>query len=147
MPAGVGVEFEGPVRGCIALVNAGAVISARGQLHATALCECSRCLVRHAVVLEIEVNEECRLAQIDQPAREGEAEPQPIPILDADTVDLTDLVRQVLALNIPLRSLCRPDCRGICPGCGRNLNRSVCVCPPVATADRWSALRGLARDD
>lgn len=127
-PAGAGFDFRGPVIGEITLANTGAVISARGRLSATVVCECSRCLAPHTVDLDITVNEECRLAQIDRPAPADEGEPHPIPILDVDMLDLTELVRQTLALSVPPRSLCRPDCRGICPGCGRNLNQAACVC-------------------
>lgn len=144
VPAGIGSEFRGRVTGCIVLENTGPVISARGRLVATAVCECSRCLASHDVELSVEVSEECRLAQIDQPTRAGEEEPQPIPILDADAVDLTELVRQVLALNVPPRSLCRPDCQGICPECGQNLNESACSCRREGGDARWEALRGLA---
>ena len=127
-PAGAGFDFRGPVTGAVTLANTGAVMSARGRLNATAVCECSRCLARHPVDLDITVNEECRLAQIDRPAPAGEGEPHPIPILDVDTVDLTELVRQALALHVPPCSLCRPDCKGLCPRCGRNLNEAACAC-------------------
>ena len=143
VPAGVGTEFLGPVTGRIVLTNAGAAISARGWLRATPVCECSRCLARHEVPLDVEVNEECRLAQIDQPRRAGEAVSQAIPILDADVVDLTELVRQVLALNVPPRSLCRADCKGLCPQCGQNLNVRACGCDEQTPDNRWDALRGV----
>ncbi|MCE5216658.1 DUF177 domain-containing protein [bacterium] len=143
VPPGVGAEFRGPVKGQVVLTNAGATISARGHLSATAVCECSRCLLKHEVPLEVEVNEECRLAQIDEPPAPGEEEPQSIPILDADLVDLSELVRQVLAINVPPRSLCRPDCRGLCPHCGKNLNAGPCSCKAEGPDPRWAALRGL----
>ena len=57
VPPGVGAEFRGPVKGQVVLTNAGATISARGRLSATVVCECSRCLLRHEVPLEVEVND------------------------------------------------------------------------------------------
>jgi len=128
------------VTGNIVLTNAGAVISARGNLSARALCECSRCLLSHPVDLEVEVNEECRLSPIDSASG---ADAQPIPILDGDTVGLSELVRQVLALSLPPRPLCRPDCHGLCPQCGRNLNAVTCDCEPDAPDPRWDRLRSL----
>jgi len=143
VPPGAGASFAGPVTGQIVLTNAGAAVSARGQLSATMVGECYRCLARHEIVLHVEVNEECRLTQIDQPPPTGAEDAAAIPILDADDVDLTELVRQVLALAVPPRSLCRPDCRGLCPSCGHNLNLGPCSCQEPPEKSPWDALKGL----
>jgi uncharacterized protein len=147
VPAGVGADFLGPVTGSVELTNAGSVVTARGMLFATVLQDCSRCLVRHEVPLQVALNEECRLAQIDQPMVGPGGEALPIPILDGGMIDLTELVRQVLALSIPDRSLCRPDCQGLCPQCGENLNCGPCACLPVGADPRWAALSALRRRD
>jgi len=47
---------------------------------------------------------------------------------DADSIDLTEDLRQTLLLEIPQRALCRPDCRGLCARCGKNLNQEPCGC-------------------
>jgi uncharacterized protein len=141
VPVGAGAIFAGPVRGQIVLTNAGAAISARGRLSATMVAECYRCLARHEVPLDVEVNEECRLAQIDQPPGAEADEASAIPILDADEVDLTELIRQVLALAVPQRSLCRPDCRGLCPTCGHNLNLGPCSCQQPPNTSVWDVLK------
>lgn len=143
VPPGAGATFAGPVTGQIVLTNAGASISARGRLSTTVVAECYRCLARHEVPLDVEVNEECRLAQIDEPAAAEADEESAIPILDADDVDLTELIRQVLALAVPQRSLCRPDCRGLCPTCGHNLNLGPCSCQPPPDKSVWDALAKL----
>lgn len=48
----------------------------------------------------------------------------------AEEIDLTEAMREGALLEIPQRSLCRPDCRGLCHLCGKNLNESTCACPP-----------------
>lgn len=45
-----------------------------------------------------------------------------------ETVDTTDDLRDILLLDHPERFLCREDCKGICPGCGVNLNHHPCQC-------------------
>jgi uncharacterized protein len=45
-------------------------------------------------------------------------------------------------LAAPLHVLCRPDCRGLCPTCGQNLNEEPCSCQPEPDP-RWSVLQGL----
>jgi uncharacterized protein len=96
------------------------------------------------VRLAVEVEETVVLEQIDEPAsfREGETE-EPIPILSGEALDLSELVRQALILAVPPRSLCRPDCRGLCPQCGVDRNREECSCAERQTDPRLEALRGL----
>ena len=43
-------------------------------------------------------------------------------------IDLEEDIRQEMILSIPERMLCVPDCKGICPGCGANLNKEKCRC-------------------
>jgi len=43
-------------------------------------------------------------------------------------LDITERVREELILNFPLKPLCRKDCKGICPICGKNLNYESCEC-------------------
>lgn len=53
-----------------------------------------------------------------------------LPIENRDAIDLTDNLREEIMLNYPLKPLCRPECRGLCPVCGRNLNTGRCNCQP-----------------
>lgn len=146
VPLGVGAQFEGPVTGEIRLTNAGATITARGILRARVLCDCSRCLTQHPIDLTVEVNEECRLSQIDR-SKDADDETQRIPLLDGDFIDLTELVRQALAVSVPPRSLCRPDCKGICAQCGRSLNAGDCGCEAPLADNRWRDLAQLLEQD
>ena len=51
----------------------------------------------------------------------------------SDIVDITDDVRQEVMLAYPMIPVCRPDCKGLCPACGQNLN--VAACPHRGAAD------------
>lgn len=57
-------------------------------------------------------------------------------------VDLTDSFRECIILCFPSNPVCREDCKGVCPRCGRNLNKGACTCA-AAGDGRWSALEGL----
>ncbi|HTY83436.1 MAG TPA: DUF177 domain-containing protein [Silvibacterium sp.] len=57
---------------------------------------------------------------------------------------LEDVVREQVFLSLPARSLCREDCKGICPRCGKNLNSESCTCDTAPADPRWSALSDLA---
>ncbi len=142
---GTGVEAVGLVEGEIELTHGGSSVSARGWLRVPIRLECSRCLVEFVQVLQISVNEECALEQVHTPeaqliARGKEGQ---IPILNEEDVDLSELVRQLVAMEVPSRPLCRDDCAGLCPRCGRPLSSGPCPCGEDEIDPRWSALRDL----
>ena len=56
---------------------------------------------------------------------------------------LEDVLREQVLLTLPVRTLCRPDCKGLCPRCGRNLNAEACTCEGAPADERWSALSDL----
>jgi uncharacterized protein len=60
-----------------------------------------------------------------------------------DRIDLGQMVLEQIVLSLPMKPLCRPDCRGLCPECGANHNRSDCDCSPEESDPRWAALKTL----
>ncbi len=63
-------------------------------------------------------------------------------VITNGSIDLERIVRDTIGLEIPLTPLCRPDCAGLCPRCGSDLNQGPCECPPEVDI-RWSKLRDL----
>lgn len=57
---------------------------------------------------------------------------------------LEDVLREQVLLSLPARTLCREDCKGLCPRCGHNLNTDPCACDPAPADPRWAALSDLA---
>lgn len=62
---------------------------------------------------------------------------------DGVVIDLDRIVAEQIFLALPQKPLCRPDCRGICPGCGKDLNREECACPQVAEDSPFAVLKSL----
>jgi len=58
-------------------------------------------------------------------------------------LSLEDVVREQVLLSLPGRTLCKEDCKGLCPRCGQNLNLATCKCDTTSDP-RWNALAGLA---
>jgi uncharacterized protein len=56
---------------------------------------------------------------------------------------LEDVLREQVLLSLPARTLCRQDCKGLCSGCGRNLNTESCTCDTVPPDPRWTALADI----
>lgn len=61
----------------------------------------------------------------------------------AQSVDFSDYVRDQLLLALPIQKRCRPDCKGLCPVCGANLNRENCSHDTAEPDPRWEKLRAL----
>ena len=109
--------------------------------------QCSRCLRDIEVLLEIGFEEEF-FASADP--RTGAALPPPE---DAETfridgeqmLSLDEAVRQYWTATVPIQPLCRPDCAGLCPRCGKDLNEAPCDCKPEAD-ERWAALGELSSE-
>lgn len=57
---------------------------------------------------------------------------------------LEDVLREQVLLSLPARTLCREDCKGLCPRCGRDLNSETCDCDTAPADPRWAALSDLA---
>ncbi len=96
---------------------------------------CMRCLEPAAPVLEVESRE------VSQPASAPELRS---PYLKDDLLDLRAWARDALALSVPTQVLCRPDCAGLCPECGANLNEAGEHRHDRAQPDqRWAKLSEL----
>ena len=106
---------------------------ATGTVTAPWVGECRRCLEPAGGDLQVEFRE-----LFESTPREGESYR-----LGHDSVDLEPLVREAVTLDLPLAPLCRPDCRGLCSGCGADLNLGECSCHPEPADGRWAALSVL----
>jgi uncharacterized protein len=61
-------------------------------------------------------------------------------------MELADVLREYVLLSLPMRLICRDECAGICPKCGKNRNAEDCGCVEEPLNDRWSALRNWKQD-
>ncbi len=63
-----------------------------------------------------------------------------------EVIDLGQLMKEQFYLSLPMKPLCRDECRGLCPHCGTNLNQSSCDCVSTWTDPRLETLRSLVKD-
>ncbi len=75
--------------------------------------------------------------------RDAEDDDSDIVPFDGETIDLTELIRDILIINEPSQVLCQDDCKGLCVHCGANLNVSPCSCESFVVDPRFAALRAL----
>ena len=110
----------------------------RGSLSTRVAGECGRCLV--PVALPVAAGIDALFSQ-DPDALE---DPNSYPLArDATEIDLRPAVREELLLAVPQWVVCRDDCRGLCPRCGKDLNAGPCGCPAAPADGRWRSLAQL----
>jgi uncharacterized protein len=116
-------------------------IALTAAIHTAAGFSCDRC----AAPFVSPVDSSYRMHYIwndEDAGQEDVAEVQVIP-QGATVIDLTEDVRQTVLIAVPLKLLCREDCLGLCPHCGKDLNQGPCDCKPVEVDNQWEKLRAL----
>ena len=106
-----------PVEMDLQLINAGDLILLRGTVSTAAELDCSRCLSKYVLPLNIEINEEFSSevpvsSKNKRKEKELHAEDFISPLDKDKTIDVSEIVRQNLLLELPLQPLCRHDCPG-----------------------------------
>jgi uncharacterized protein len=122
----------------------GADVVVQGRLTATVPQTCGRCL--ESFPARVDANVDVRLMP-----RPATADPVELGRDDLDVdfyvddqLDLKRVVETETTLALPMKPLCRDDCRGLCPACGGNRNLVPCACPERAPDPRLAALGDLA---
>jgi uncharacterized protein len=82
-------------------------------------------------------------ANLGEGEREVAAEDLGVAFYEGNVIDLAHLVREQLYLAMPMKALCHPDCAGLCPQCGANLNITTCGCEHRWVDPRLAALGQL----
>jgi uncharacterized protein len=105
---------------------------------------CDRCGEPHRKTVQGQVKTLFAAAAGAEP-REGNEEVRILPP-DARTLDILQDAVDALLLAVPVKILCKEDCKGLCPACGKNLNDGPCSCSPASGDSRWDALKNIQFD-
>jgi uncharacterized protein len=65
--------------------------------------------------------------------------------LDEPVIDIGEILREQVLLAAPVRRICDEGCRGLCPGCGKNLGREACTCSPGRSESPFAVLKNLKK--
>jgi len=140
--------FTRPVQVDYTLEKAGGQVIVRGTVRTTVDMTCCRCLETaqmdisepFTLLVRFDAGEAYGGNAIDSTSAGGDDEDVKYVPPDTDAIDITEELRQILLLAIPVKPLCDEDCRGLCPHCGTNLNTGRCDCRPRKTDPRWTGL-------
>jgi len=81
----------------------------------------------------------------DRSGRGLEPEELAVSFYRDERIDLSQMIVEQIVLALPMKPLCKPDCRGLCALCGANWNLSSCDCAPEDTDPRWAPLKTLQK--
>jgi uncharacterized protein len=120
-------------------------IRLKGKLATSLELPCARCLepVVHEVNGAFDLLYRPQGSDAGRPelsVTEAEAE---ISYYQGEGLLLEDALREQVLLALPLKAVCREDCKGLCPHCGKNLNEAQCSCVEPVDDPRWSALKEI----
>ncbi|WP_341458640.1 DUF177 domain-containing protein [Clostridium tetanomorphum] len=96
---------------------------------------CSRCLEKFSKDIEIEVNEKF--------SSDNANKDDDYIFIDSDAIDITEIIENNITLSLPIRRLCKEECKGLCQTCGTNLNHSRCNCKNEDIDPRLAKLKEL----
>src|SRR5215475_2197939 len=130
------------ISGEVSRIDGGYALSARlvyeGEL------ECSRCLASYPF------REDETFSLVLYPRRAAAADEVELAKDDLDAlfyvdpvIPLAPIAEERVQMALPMKPLCRPDCKGLCAECGKDLNQGPCGCAHEAFDPRWEALRAL----
>lgn len=129
-----GVRFEEKIAIRGRLSKVGETVSLTGWLTTRLVLPCSRCIKGFTFPLYLELATQFLPLVQASMARPGEGlqdvmEEDELHFYRGQSVLLDDFVREEVILAIPIQPLCDPNCHGLCPRCGQDLNLAACDCP------------------
>ena len=158
-PGSLAVEDEftilGPVRFRGSLTRTGDRFHLRGRIDATLQLNCGRCLTPfpRPIATEVDLTYVPDKPPVGPPAKDAKAPAEEeVELVDEDlntsyyrdhVLDLGEMLREQFYLALPMQPLCRPDCQGLCPVCGKDRNVESCQCHTEWVDPRLSVLKTL----
>lgn len=109
-----------------------------GRLKLVLEIPCDRCLRPVKEPLEIDFSQELYSPEILEPEEEDEQS-----FVHGYELDVEAFVKNEILINMPVKVLCRPDCKGICKKCGHNLNDGECGCDTFVPDPRMAAIKDI----
>lgn len=120
-------------------------VKVEGKFNTTAEVLCSRCLSKVSVKLcnEFDILYVPESTNDVGDTLELDEDDLTLSVLDGNVIDVDELAIEQIYLALPSRVLCKEDCLGLCPKCGKNKNVENCSCDKEDVDTRWAALKEL----
>ena len=136
-------NFDQPVEVTVRLEKSPRQIVLRSSIAASGSFSCDRCLApfRQAISCRYSV------VYIDNEGEEEQFPPEEVRVVNRDVtvIDLAADVREMVLISVPLKLICREECRGLCSSCGTDLNAAGCDCTTENANRPWQGLEKLLK--
>ncbi|KPU43952.1 hypothetical protein OXPF_21170 [Oxobacter pfennigii] len=130
------IPLKTPLKVEAIIMNRGEYLTVEGKLKCVLNLKCSRCLETFEYNLECDFEE--RIS-----SKEEEVD---FIYFEGDSIDLTDIIVNNILLNLPMKVVCKEECKGLCHQCGSNMNVNQCDCSDNTTDPRLAVLKKLLKD-
>ncbi|MDD4753744.1 MAG: DUF177 domain-containing protein [Desulfitobacteriaceae bacterium] len=128
------ISFSGTVE------NSGHGLVIDGEISTIVEMPCSRCAEKLQYPVQVPFHE------VYMHRRETATNEEEVYFYEGDKIDILPQVLQAFLLELPMKVLCREECKGLCPACGTNLNIKECRCERELIDPRLAALKNLLND-
>jgi DUF177 domain-containing protein len=136
------------IQGRLRVQKVGSEVMVEGNLKAEVELQCSRCLRKFtgdmSIPVDVVYHPVDELKGDDQ--HEIASEDLDLDFYTGDELDTDRLLKEQVALNIPMKPLCKDFCKGLCPNCGTDLNESTCSCSLKNSDQRFQELKKLLKE-
>jgi uncharacterized protein len=138
-------SFNSPLRVRVRIYRVGDRYVLEGHLHGSFRLVCDRCLDQHLRDLKTTFTVFLASPRSGTEKTEVELAQEDLEVeyIAGEEVDLDKFIREQVFLMVPVKSLCKKDCEGLCPACGSNLNGEKCGCSHKEGHPGFSELKNL----
>ncbi|NIA08880.1 MAG: hypothetical protein GWP10_03715 [Nitrospiraceae bacterium] len=136
-------KIQSPIKGEVFLCRVDRDIHLKGKVRASIGLICHRCLEEYIQEVHADFSYVLVPSMLEKEEVAFDTEDMEISLYDGVEIQLGEIFREQILLQIPMRHLCKEDCRGICPSCGANLNKEECRCQKKSLDSPFSVLKKL----
>ncbi|WP_411682984.1 YceD family protein [Clostridium thailandense] len=134
------IKFLQPIKFNGILDKVGDVINLTGTVNTLLELTCSRCIEKFSYAVELNIEEKFT-------NHDGVNKDDDVIFIDSDTIDITEIIENNIIVTLPIKRLCKEDCKGLCQQCGTNLNFSACNCTKDNIDPRLAKLKDMFLTD
>lgn len=142
----IGANDINSIKGDVTLTRTKSGIMVKCEMTASIAGICSRCLKPIDYEISYDFEEEALPSVTMSEDLSSPGQFDNLTIDEGQILDLSEAIQQYALLTMPVKPLCRPDCAGLCPSCGQDLNKYPCQCPSRTHDKRWSKLISLGKE-
>ncbi|NMM65655.1 DUF177 domain-containing protein [Clostridium sp. P21] len=134
------IKFLQPIKFNGTLSKIGDMLTLNGTISTLLELTCSRCLEKFNYAVDMTIEEQ--FTNNDEANRDDD-----IIFINSDTIDITEIIENNIIVELPIKRLCREDCKGLCHKCGVNLNSATCQCDNDDIDPRLAKLKDMFSTD